>query len=547
MQFFNDLKSRNKLIISFGLIIILFLITVGVGYLGQKSLTEKMESMFNENYIASVGLSSLSSDFNAVRATLISMSHTTEKVLLERQKQTVKDITKSIDSGLGDLINDKKMPDEMIERFKAIKTPWEAFKETRDSEIIPAIIAGDLVKAKRIAQGVNSARYKKFTTLTDEMLKEEIAEARNTYVTSRQEADNSTFIFAALAITSIAFAFIFGALLIRSIIVPINSVVEMLKDIAEGEGDLTKRINVDSKDELGDMAKWFNKFIENLQVIIGNIAKTSHTLVSASNQMAEASNNIASGTEEQNLRSSQVATASQEMSATVIEVAENASGASEAAKEANTAAAKGGDIVSKTIQSMNGISDTAKESSEVISNLGARSKEIGNIVKVIDDIADQTNLLALNAAIEAARAGEQGRGFAVVADEVRTLAEKTTKATKEIGDMIKGMQDDTGRAVETMENEVRVVEEGVQFAKEAGASLQEIVGDVEKVNMMIDQIATASEEQSSTADQISSDIDTVAEIAKSNADGVTNITNAGNKLEELAGNLQEMVGAFKIK
>ena len=314
----------------------------------------------------------------------------------------------------------------------------------------------------------------------------------------------------------------------------------------EQTGDLTMKIDINSHDESGKMASSFNKMIHKFHDITRNIQSTADHLASSSEELSASATQIARGTEEQDSRASHVATASQQMSATVIEVAKNASGAAEAAHSANKAAVKGGDVVKKTIESMNGIAVTAKESSEVISSLGSRSQEIGKIIKVIDEIADQTNLLALNAAIEAARAGEQGRGFAVVADEVRKLAERTGKATKEIGEMIGAIQTETEKAIVTMDKEVTVVEEGVSLAKEAGASLAEISEQVEQVTAVIQQIATASEQQSTAADQISSDIESVASITKETSTGSQQIVIASQEMAQLASNLQTVVSMFKI-
>ena len=335
-------------------------------------------------------------------------------------------------------------------------------------------------------------------------------------------------------------------LLRRILFRPIDNVVAMLKDISEGDGDLTKRIVVTSQDEIRDLADYFNAFVGKLQGLISEITGNTKVLVDASGRLLETSAQIASGADEQSGRTTQVATASEEMSATVIEVAKNASSSAEAAREANSAATDGGKIVSMTIESMNGISDTAKESSEVIASLGSSSQEISKIIKVIEDIADQTNLLALNAAIEAARAGEQGRGFAVVADEVRKLAERTTKATKEISTMIKSIQDKTTDALTSMESEVKVVEEGVQRAQDAGSALTKIVTEVENVSNMIQQIATAAEEQSTAADQISGDIETVAGITCETAKGAQQINAVSEEVSTLANALKKTVSVFKV-
>ncbi len=195
---------------------------------------------------------------------------------------------------------------------------------------------------------------------------------------------------------------------------------------------------------------------------------------------------------------------------------------------------------------MKEIASTTRKTSDVISTLGERSKEIGKIVRVIDEIADQTNLLALNAAIEAARAGEQGRGFAVVADEVRKLAERTVKATKEIGDMIKGIRNDTEEALSAMDEEAKAVDEGMKLVKEAGDSLKEIVKKVEDVSRMVEQIATAAEEQSTAADQISGDIETVARITRESSSGADQIARASEEIAGLSNHLKELVQNFKI-
>ncbi len=328
------------------------------------------------------------------------------------------------------------------------------------------------------------------------------------------------------------------------VISPMIYINKAMTDI-ESTNDLTVKIGVNSQDENGQMATAFNRMIEKFHGIIKDIHSSIEHLASSSEELSASAVQIAGGTQSQSAKASQVSTASTEMSATIIEVAKNVSGAADAAKEASSVAVKGGEIVSLTINSMDGIAKSAKESSRIISTLGNRSQEIGNIVNVIDDIADQTNLLALNAAIEAARAGEQGRGFAVVADEVRKLAEKTMKATREIGDMIKAMQDETGKAIDSMECEVHAVEEGVKLAKDAGNSLKEIVTKVDVVTSMVHQITTATEQQSAATEQISGDIESVADVIRETSSSAQQIARASQEIAELATNLKSTVEIFK--
>lgn len=310
-------------------------------------------------------------------------------------------------------------------------------------------------------------------------------------------------------------------------------------------GDFSSKLKVESEDEMGKLARGFNSFVDKFNGMIGEIQDATVKMAVTSEELSASSTQIVNGTEAQKGKTSQVATASEELSATINEVAGNTHGAAEAAKKASNTARMGADIVAHSINGMNSIVPIVNESSSTISKLGSRSAEIGKIVGVINDIADQTNLLALNAAIEAARAGEQGRGFAVVADEVKKLAERTTLATKEISVMIKAIQEDTRKAIDSTDKEVKAVEEASGYAKEAGAALDEILLQVEQVSVMVQQIATASEQQSTAAGQISRDIDAVAEVAKSRADDVGHVADAAVDLAKLSARLKEMISLFK--
>ena len=203
-------------------------------------------------------------------------------------------------------------------------------------------------------------------------------------------------------------------------------------------------------------------------------------------------------------------------------------------------------MVNETIKGMNRISEVVQNSAEIVQQLGRSSGHIGEIVQVIDDIADQTNLLALNAAIEAARAGEQGRGFAVVADEVRKLAERTTKATKEIALMIIQIQKDTQSAVVSMEKGTKEVESGRKLADKAGESLKEIIAGAQSVVDIISQVAAASEEQSATSEQISKSIEAISSVTQQSTEGVQQVAKATEDLSRLTHNLQNLVKKFKI-
>ena len=352
-----------------------------------------------------------------------------------------------------------------------------------------------------------------------------------------------TLLAALLAAAICAAVFICFAIA-RSIIVPVN-LLAVQADLLAG-GDLTVEISCNSRDEIGRLAGSFQGMARNLRQTIARISETSQLVASSSSQLQATAAQIATGAEEVASQTNTVAVASEEMSATSTDIARNCTMAAEAAQNTAESAHSGARVVQETITGMNTIAERVRQTAETIGALGARSEQIGAIIGTIEDIADQTNLLALNAAIEAARAGEQGRGFAVVADEVRALAERTTKATREIGEMIKAIQRETGAAVASMEEGVHEVSKGAESSKKSGLALEEILERIGEVSMQISQIATAAEEQTATTSEITSNIQQVTEVVQLTARGAEETAEAAAQLARQAHEMQGVVGHFKL-
>lgn len=325
---------------------------------------------------------------------------------------------------------------------------------------------------------------------------------------------------------------------------PINEAIVALEKIAAG--DLTIKINKSYSGDHERIKNSINHVTKSLGKTIIKISQAASTAASAANQISSSTEEMAAGANEQTEQASEVASAVEQMTKTILETTQNTTRAAQASKDAGKLAVEGGKVVDETIKGMIRISEVSKMSAETVLELGKGSNQIGEIIQVIDDIADQTNLLALNAAIEAARAGEQGRGFAVVADEVRKLAERTSKATQEIAQMIKHIQKDTEQAVDRMQEGSKEIEQGKLLAEKAGESLKEIIISAENVADLVNQVAAASEEQSKASEQITQNIDLITNVTKQSAVGVRQIARATEELNQLTDNLQNLISNFKV-
>lgn len=333
--------------------------------------------------------------------------------------------------------------------------------------------------------------------------------------------------------------------ILEAIVEPIEEASNVLNYLANA--DFRYKMNGDYKGDYKKIKENVNKVVDSLNLVIGKVRESTITLSSSAAQISSSIEEMAAGAHEQSSQTNEVAISIEQMAKTIIENTRSANLASQSSKEAGLTAKEGGEVVEQTIIGIQKVADVVINTSQTIEALGKSSSQIGEIIQVINDIADQTNLLALNAAIEAARAGEQGRGFAVVADEVRKLAERTTKATKEIADMIKKIQQDTTDAVGAIKEGTEEVEREKELANKAGNALKQIITQSAKVSEIISQLATASEQQSSSSEQISKNIEVINNVTQQSAQGAQQISRAAEDLYRLTDNLHQLVNAFQLK
>lgn len=331
---------------------------------------------------------------------------------------------------------------------------------------------------------------------------------------------------------------------LESMATPINEALGLLENIAKG--DLTSHMETSYSGDYQRIADNLNQVVDNLGEAMIKVTEAASELSASASQISSSAEEMAAGATEQSTQTSEIASAVEEMAKAGSENTKNAKLASESAKKAGQKAKDSGEVIWKTINGINKLSDVMMQSANSVKELGKNSDQIGEIVQVIDDIADQTNLLALNAAIEAARAGEQGRGFAVVADEVRKLAERTSKATKEISNMIKKIQHDTDDAVHIMQQGTAEVEAGKALAAEASDALKEIIDITMDNAQRMEQLSIANEAQSAANDEISRVIEQIDNVSQQSAHGIQQISQSAENLYRLTGILQDMLTRFQL-
>ncbi|MGC2062167.1 MAG: methyl-accepting chemotaxis protein [Thermodesulfovibrionales bacterium] len=436
-------------------------------------------------------------------------------------------------------------PIGLEEIYKKIEDPHKKFHATAP-KIVAAIKEGN----RDLARKIYADETKPLLIETEDALSQfrsevkNIVDAKSASVMASQQ--RSKYVILSVYLSVLVVFIVAAGLFIRRLLQQLGGEPAYIAGIAKRieEGDLTMQLETTGNDTGIFLA--MKNMVSTLKRMIADVKSSAESMASASEQLSTSAEEMSRGIIDQSGRAAQIATSSEEMSQTVVDVARNAANIASSATVATDTANEGGKVVGRSVEAVKSIAVAVAESADTVKNLGEKSTQIGEIVNVINDIADQTNLLALNAAIEAARAGEQGRGFAVVADEVRKLAERTAKATSEIRGMIGGIQAEVDGAVLKMETSTQQVQVGVACSIQAGNSLKSIVESVGGLQSMVQQVASATEEMSTASEQVSGDIQAIADSSSQISTGSNQISQSAFDLARLATTLHGVVAQFKV-
>ncbi len=538
----RQLTIRAKVAVSYVVVFVLMFIALGTALSGMMSVGDKFDHFFEQSYARQTAYQQMFADG---LLSGVALRNLVLKPQLKKPYKVTPAAIERFDKAYKQAVVLAADGDKIKSRLKEIDQYWQKSRAAK-LQVLDLMKNGKRDEAIEVLTTQEHPNWRKVRIATQDLYNAEVKAAQALRAEMLVSKDDTLRNSLLIAIAAVLIGAIIAFFIVQGIRKAFNQVVTSLNDIASGEGDLTRRMDESSHDEVGQVSRAFNHFVEKIQDLVRQVSDSIGQLASASQQMTEVSGSTMDSFVQQQGEIEQVAAAMNEMTATVQEVARNAEEASSAAKDADGEANTGNTEVQDVIRSINELANEVVSTSDTIHNLNGDSEQIGSVLDVIKGIAEQTNLLALNAAIEAARAGEQGRGFAVVADEVRTLASRTQQSTQEIQEMIERLQSGTKDAVKAMERGQNMASASVDKANQAGNSLSSITKAVSQIADMNTQIATAAEQQSTVADNINSNVVAISDLAVQATERAEQIATSSTDLEQLSERLQKIVGTFKV-
>ena len=538
----KQLSMKAKLTAAFLIVFVLFGTAIALAVQGVMSTSQRFDDFFTTSQVRYTAYQKMYSDG---LLSGIALRNLVLRPELKKPFEVVPAAIKRFDDAYQTALAASEGNPETLAELETIAAQWEQNKGSKLA-VLERMRAGDIEGAKELLVTVEHPTWQKIRIAMQNLTN---AEEQNTLALRAQMMEEKEAVLRntlGLTLLAIVLGALVAFVVIRALKRAFCHVIESLTDIASGEGDLTRRLDEAGRDEVAELGRAFNRFVVKIQALVKQVAETGEQLMAEAQAMTDMSVDTKLNMNQQESKLDLVATAMNEMTATVQEVARNASEASSGAQEADKEANAGNRMVDEVVAAINDLAREVRESARTIGSVENDAEQIGTVLDVIRGIAEQTNLLALNAAIEAARAGEQGRGFAVVADEVRTLASRTQESTREIQEMIERLQGGAKGAVEVMRHSEQKTDDVVERAGRAGEALKRITRAVSSIAEMNTQIATAAEEQSAVSEDINENVVSIHTLATQAAESAEQTSNRSQALQRVAEDLQRMIGAFRV-
>jgi len=545
MKWFLDLTTRGKLFAGFGAMIVFLAIVIATAYLGITAIQESVKNLYEEDFTNERDLLALRVNYNGMRVLMLEAQLLSKRAEQDPLLAEAAERSKQIDRIIRGLLERAKNDPARLSRLEELKSVWQAFAQTKDAEIIPLILDGKLVESRQFAVGVQQGRAQKIRAIAEELGKAAEEDARLAVAHAALQANQSFRVFLLVGIAAVVIGIALALLMERVIAGPLRELSRAADRVAAG--DLTVNVPEDKRaDEVGTLVRAFRAMVESLRRLTRDIHEGVGVLASSSSEILATTTQVASSAAE-------TAAAVSEATATVEEVKQTAQVATEKTKYVSESAQKvaqvshsGKKSVEETVQGMQRIQEQMESIAESIVRLSEQSQAIGEIIATVNDLADQSNLLAVNAAIEAAKAGEQGKGFAVVAQEIKSLAEQSRQATAQVRTILSDIQKATSAAVMAAEQGSKAVEAGVKQSGEAGESIRLLADSVTEAAQAATQIAASSQQQMVGMDQTALAMENIKQASVQNVAGTKQAEATAHNLNELGQKLKQLVAVYRL-
>lgn len=545
MKWFLNLTTRNKLFLSFGLMIAFLVTVIAVAYQGIATIQAAQQKLYSEEFANAVDLMSLRSNENGVRAAVLDMLVVTKRSPQEAWHQDIKERSKEISEVTQHLLERNRNDSRLYARLEELSAVREAYAQTRNEQVIPLIYAGKAEQAKTILQGIQNERYLKIRAIAEEQGAAADEKARAAMTESELAAERTLRLFVMVGVTAILLAVAMALLISRIIAVPLQMISGIAGKVASG--DLTVSIPTEHRsDEVGDLLRAFGAMLVGLRKLMREINEGVGVLASSSSEILATTTQVASGAAE-------TASAVSETTATVEEVKQTAQVSSQKARSVSDSAQKASQIsqngrksVEEAMQGMQRIQEQMESIAESIVRLSEQSQAIGEIIATVNDLAEQSNLLAVNAAIEANKAGEQGKGFVIVAQEVKSLSEQSKQATAQVRTILGDIQRATSAAVLATEQGNKAVQAGMKQSTDTGEAIGLLADSVNEAAQAATQIAASSQQQMVGMDQVALAMENIKQASVQNVSGTRQAEVAAQSLHELGQKLQQLAAQYKV-